>query len=83
MSKAIEWVGCWSDESETILDLVRSLKAAGVRAKRDHSPYVGHHTLKVDKRDVKKAKKYLREFELSYGAYIADECLDADGPYLL
>jgi ssDNA-binding replication factor A large subunit len=72
MSKTINWIGCWSDESSEVLELVRDMKAAGIRAKRDYSPYVGHHTLKIDATMIEKAKEFLRDRGEDY---IADNCL--------
>lgn len=69
------WVGCWSDDAESVRDLVRDLKKRGIRAKTDDSVYVGHKMLKVARQDVPKAKRILPRIDRANGAYIADECL--------
>ena len=67
-------IGCWSDYA--VPDLVRDLKANGLRAEAGYSPYVGHHTLLVHPQDVERAKTLLREIDPDNGNYIADECFE-------
>ena|SRR3990167_5785435 len=54
------YVVCWSDNSQDVRELVRSLKDCRVRAKTSHSPYVGHRTLAVHHKDLRAAVKCLK-----------------------
>lgn len=72
-----EYVGCWSDDTETVRQLAKDLKDNGVPAKTDRSHYVGQRILKIDKNHLNKAKELLPSLS-SHGEYIINHCLTND-----
>lgn len=69
----IQWIGNWSGED--VKTLAKDLRAFGVRARAEHSPYEGHKTLKIAANDLERAKTLLPELDSVHGEYIAQECL--------
>jgi len=68
------WVGQWSNTVVSVRDLAKTLRGEGINVRTtDTSPFSGHRVLEVDKDDLDKAKKVLRQLGRNY---VADECFD-------